>query len=196
MSASPPASSADRLPQLDGLRGAAILFVAWHHFRPAPPRLDGHRPDCTEHFLHSQRLSDHPLDPETGNGNRTNAGLPRAAFRAPAPALYVMLLVGWLAGLENFARASAGMRDFSPISKWWPRTTGPARSPTSGRLPCRNNSISSGPWCFSFRPACCRALSPGADRRLGPFPGPDACSQARRISSAGFSCRARWVPLR
>lgn len=102
MSASPPASSADRLPQLDGLRGAAILFVAWHHFGLHLPGWMDIGPIAPNIFfiLSGYLITRSILKRGMGTGQMLAYHARR--FARLLPALYVMLLVGWLAGLEEF----------------------------------------------------------------------------------------------
>ncbi len=96
------ASTSDRLPQLDGLRGAAILFVIWHHFGlHLPGWLDIGPIAPSMFFLLSGYLITRSI---LGGvmGPAQMAGYHARRFARLLPALYVMLLVGWLIGLEEF----------------------------------------------------------------------------------------------
>jgi peptidoglycan/LPS O-acetylase OafA/YrhL len=93
---------ADRLPQLDGLRGAAILFVVWHHFGlHLPGWLDIGPIAPNMFFLLSGYLITRSIL-KRGMGPARMASYHARRFARLLPALYVMLLVGWLAGLEEF----------------------------------------------------------------------------------------------
>lgn len=97
-------SEAARLPQIDGLRGVAVLFVIWHHFGLHLPGWLDWGPVAPNifflltGFLITQsllRMRDHPRP-----GGLFSYHARR--FTRLLPALYVMLAVGWLAGIAEF----------------------------------------------------------------------------------------------
>jgi Predicted acyltransferases len=95
-------SASDRLPQLDGLRGAAILFVIWHHYGlHLPGWLDIGPIAPSIFFLLSGYLITRSLMKRTMGPVQMVSYHARRLARL-LPALYLMLLVGWVAGLEEF----------------------------------------------------------------------------------------------
>jgi peptidoglycan/LPS O-acetylase OafA/YrhL len=104
MPASTVTPSSDRLSQLDGLRGVAILFVMWHHFGlHLPGWLDWGPVAPNIFFLLSGYLITRSLfkmhdRPTNGQIFHYHA---RRLTRL-LPALYVMLGVGFLIGLSEF----------------------------------------------------------------------------------------------
>jgi peptidoglycan/LPS O-acetylase OafA/YrhL len=96
------APTTDRLPQLDGLRGAAILFVIWHHFGLHLPGWLDIGPIAPSIFfllsgyLITRSIMKRPMGPAQ------MASYHARRLARLLPALYVMLLVGWVAGLEEF----------------------------------------------------------------------------------------------
>lgn len=104
--ASPNTSPAvsDRLPQLDGLRGVAVLFVVWHHFGLPIPKWVDWGPIAPSIFM---VLSGYLITRSLlkMRGNVTCSGLLSFHGRRITrllPALYTMLALGWLTGLEEF----------------------------------------------------------------------------------------------
>lgn len=95
-------STAQRLPQLDGLRGAAILFVVWHHYGLHLPGWIDIGPIAPSiffllsGFLITQSLLKRPLS----SGQLVSYHARR--FGRLLPALYIMLIVGWFTGLPEF----------------------------------------------------------------------------------------------
>lgn len=92
----------ERLLQLDGLRGAAILCVVWHHYGlHLPGWLDIGPIAPSIFFLLSGYLITRSL-------LKQSPSIPQLAsyharrFTRLLPALYLMLAVGWLAGLTEF----------------------------------------------------------------------------------------------
>ena len=96
------APTTDRLPQLDGLRGAAILFVIWHHFGLHLPGWFDIGPIAPSIFfmLSGYLITRSILKRPMGPAQMASYHARRLARLLPA--LYVMLLVGWLAGLDEF----------------------------------------------------------------------------------------------
>lgn len=99
-----PSVQPDRIAALDGLRGLAVLFVAIHHFGlHLPGWLDWGPVAPNIFFLLSGYLITRSLLKMQENP------VPGQLFRYHAkrltrllPALYAMLAVGWLVGLEEF----------------------------------------------------------------------------------------------
>lgn len=96
------APTSDRLPQLDGLRGAAILFVIWHHFGLHLPGWLDIGPIAPSIFflLSGYLITRSILGRPMGPGQMLGYHIRRLARLLPA--LYLMLVVGWLVGLEEF----------------------------------------------------------------------------------------------
>lgn len=101
MTSTPATTSPDRLPQLDGLRGAAILFVVWHHFGlHLPGWLDIGPIAPSIFFLLSGFLITRSILKRT-MGPAQMVSYHARRFARLLPALYLMLLVGWAVGLKQ-----------------------------------------------------------------------------------------------
>lgn len=109
MDSHPEKSAADRrLPQLDGLRGTAILLVLIHHFGlPLPGWLDwGPVAPSIFFMLSGYLITNSLMKLRAGPGGAALLGgllqYHARRFSRLIPALYVLLAVGWLAGMPEF----------------------------------------------------------------------------------------------
>lgn len=100
----PAHTNPDRLSQLDGLRGLAILFVMWHHFGLHLPGWLDWGPVAPNIFflLSGYLITRSLLKMQKNPAGGQIFGYHARRFTRLLPALYIMLGVGFLIGLPEF----------------------------------------------------------------------------------------------